>query len=91
MKNRLPSGFGSFLIPLAVMHFAHEISWGGLVGLMPLIRGEFDLSYATAGLLVSAFGMTYGIAQMPLRRLADRVDCRLLIAIGVTCASFSEQ
>ncbi len=46
------------------------------------IREEFGLTYAQVGLLVSAFMVSYAVAQMPSGMLGDRMGRRLLLAGG---------
>ncbi|HET7771535.1 MAG TPA: MFS transporter [Chloroflexota bacterium] len=64
-------------------HFAHHVGTGGLAPLLPLIRDDFGLDYARSGLLLSAYGLALGFAQLPVSALADRMSKRLLIAIGL--------
>ncbi|MFH1485637.1 MAG: MFS transporter [Chloroflexota bacterium] len=89
MRLRLPNHIGIFLPLLDLLHFSHELSWGGLVALLPLLRDDFGLTYSTSGLLVSAYSLTYGVAQMPMGRLADRIGCRLLIVLGTSGCALS--
>ena len=53
------------------------------VPLLPFIRDNFSLDYASSGLLISVFSITYGISQLPSGWLADRVGTRILMAIGI--------
>jgi FSR family fosmidomycin resistance protein-like MFS transporter len=64
-------------------HFAHHVGTGGLAPLLPLIRDDFGLDYARSGLLLSAYGLALGFAQLPISALADRMSKRLMIAIGL--------
>ena len=64
-------------------HFAHHVGTGGLAPLLPLIRDDFRLDYARSGLLLSAFGLALGFAQLPVSALADRMSKRLMIAVGL--------
>ncbi len=52
--------------------------------MLPLIRNDFNLSYAQSGVVASAFGLAYGFSQLPAGWLADRISYRVLIIIG-TC------
>lgn len=47
---------------------------------MPAISNEFDISTAQQGLLLSAFGWTYALMQLPGGWLVDRVRPRVLYA-----------
>lgn len=53
------------------------------VPLLPFIRDDFSLDYAEAGLIVSAFGLAYGIGQLPAGWLADRFGPRVPLIIGI--------
>jgi MFS family permease len=48
-----------------------------------MIRDDFALDYAKAGLVVTAFSLAYGIGQLPAGWFADRIGPRLLITIGI--------
>jgi len=50
---------------------------------LPYIRDEFALDYTRAGFIISAFGVVYGICQLPAGWLADRFDPRILLTIGI--------
>jgi FSR family fosmidomycin resistance protein-like MFS transporter len=74
----------SGMIPLFMLaHFAHHLLTALPVPLLPFIRDEFALDYAQAGLVVSAFSLSYGIGQLPAGWLADRLGPRLLITVGI--------
>ncbi len=75
----------SGLIPLfMVSHFGHHVVGAMLNPLLPMIRSDLNLNYATAGLLVSVFSITGGIAQLPAGWLADKVGARPMILISVS-------
>ncbi len=72
------------LLPLFVLaHFGHHLVPALLVPLLPMIRSEFALDYTQSGLVISAFGLSSGIAQLPAGWLADRIGPRILITIGI--------
>jgi sugar phosphate permease len=50
---------------------------------MPFMRDNFSLDYASSGLLLSVFSITYGLSQLPSGWLADRLGTRTLMAIGI--------
>jgi FSR family fosmidomycin resistance protein-like MFS transporter len=64
-------------------HFTHHVSNALLAPLQPLIRDDFGLSYAQAGLLVSAFTVSQGLSQAPIGLLADRIGSRAVITCGL--------
>jgi len=73
------------VLPLFVLaHFSHHIVSGMLTPLLPFIRDNFSLSYTKAGVLVSAFTLTYGIAQLPGGWLSDHLGPHRLITIGIS-------
>ena len=79
---------GRGVLPLMVLaHFSHHLATGVLVPLLPLVRDDFGLDYSRAGLLVSAFSVVYGVSQLPMGTLADYIDRRWLIAVGLVGAA----
>ena len=77
------------MVPLFVLgHFSHHVMTAVTVPLMPYIRSAFDLDYAQAGFVVSAFSLTYGFANLPAGWLADRVDPRLLLTLSISGVAF---
>jgi len=72
-------------LPLFVLaHFSHHVLTAIPIPLLPMIRRSFALDYAQSGLAISAFTLSYGIAQLPAGWLADRVGPRLLITTGIS-------
>jgi MFS family permease len=82
-KFRLKSFFSGLLSLFVLAHFAHHLPTSLPVPLLPMIRSEFGLDYTQAGLIISAFSVTYGISQLPAGWLADRIGRRIMIAIGI--------
>jgi FSR family fosmidomycin resistance protein-like MFS transporter len=81
---KLRAIFGGML-PLFVMgHFSHHVLTTITVPLIPFIRNAFDLDYTQSGLVVSAFTMAYGFGQLPAGWLADRIDPRKLMTVGIS-------
>jgi len=64
-------------------HFAHHLLTALPIPLLPLIRDNFKLDHAQSGLVVSAFSLAYGIAQLPAGWFADRIGTRVLITVGI--------
>jgi len=64
-------------------HFSHHLLTALPVPLLPFIRDDFALDYTQAGLVNSAFSLSYGIGQLPGGWLADRIGPRITITIGI--------
>lgn len=72
-------------MPLFVLgHFSHHILTAITVPLTPFIRSAFNLDYTQSGLVVSAFTLAYGFGQLPAGWLADRIDPRKLMLVGIS-------
>jgi MFS family permease len=72
------------LLPLFVLaHTGHHLVSALLTPLLPFIRDELSLDYTQAGILFSAFNISYGISQLPAGWLADRIGPRITLTIGV--------
>ncbi len=74
---------GTWIALFIGAHFAHHLLTALVVPLLPYIRDGFELSYAQAGIVVSAFTLSYGFAQLPPGWLADRVGRARLITVGI--------
>ena len=75
----------SGLLPLFVVaHFGYHVTGAMLNPLMPMIRTELGLNYTQAGVVISAFSVTSGIAQLPAGWLADRFGARLMVLLSVS-------
>jgi len=64
-------------------HLSHHLVTALPVPLLPYIRDEFALDYTRAGFIVSAFGVIYGVCQLPAGWLADRFGPRILLTVGI--------
>ncbi len=82
-KSGFNSVFTGFLPLFVLAHLAHHLVTALPVPLLPFIRDDFGLDYMQAGLVISAFGVVYGVSQLPAGWLADRIGARLLITIGI--------
>ncbi len=76
--------FGGALPLFVLGHFSHHILTAITVPLTPFIRSAFNLDYTQSGLVVSAFTLAYGFGQLPAGWLADRIDPRKLMIVGIS-------
>lgn len=77
-------------MPLFVLgHFSHHILTAITVPLTPFIRTAFNLDYTQSGFVVSAFTLAYGFGQLPAGWLADRIDPRKLMLVGISGVALS--
>jgi len=73
------------IVPIFVLaHFSHHLLTALPTPLLPFIRDEFALDYAQAGLIISAFSLSYGISQLPAGWLSDRIGPRIVIILGIS-------
>jgi MFS transporter, FSR family, fosmidomycin resistance protein len=71
---------------LAVIGSGHALSHFYLLALpplFPLIKAEFDVSYAQLGLLLTLLNLATAAAQIPAGFLTDRIGARTLLLGGV--------
>lgn len=80
-QQRMRPGYVLSLFSYA--HFAEHLCSALLVPLLPFIRDQFGLTYFQSGLLVSAFSITAGLANLPMGWLADRLGTRQVFALGI--------
>jgi len=74
---------------MALAHFFHHLVTALVVPLLPFIRDGFGLTYAQAGLVVSAFALAYGMGQPPAGWLADRIGPKVLLTVGISGAALA--
>ncbi len=79
MRSRLRGWMPLFVLA----HFSHHLVTALPVPLLPYIRDAFALDYTRTGFIISAFGVVYGVCQLPAGWLADRFGPRILLTIGV--------
>lgn len=73
-----------FILLFVSAHFFHHLLTSIIVPLLPMIRDSFDLTYAQAGGVASAFTISYGLAQLPSGWIADRVGAKYLLFFGIS-------
>ena len=83
--NSLRSLFPGVLPLFMLAHLAHHLVPTLPIPLLPFIRDEFALDYTRAGFVISAFGVVYGISQLPAGWLADRLGPHIVITIISIC------
>ena len=72
---------------LSVAHGVNEFYSVALPPILPLLVADFGVTYAEAGVLVTAYYVVYSIFQLPAGRLADRFGQRRLLAGGMVVLS----
>jgi MFS family permease len=83
-------GLFSGLLPLFILaHLAHHLVTALPGPLLPYIRDEFALDYTRLGFIMSAFGVIYGVCQLPGGWLADRIGSRILLTTGIVGVSIT--
>jgi MFS family permease len=85
-SHRLFSGVTWLFV---VAHLSHHVITALVVPLLPFIRNDFGLDYTQAGLVISAFSLSYGIAQLPAGWLADRLGPHILITLSISGVAFA--
>ena len=83
LKNVFNNWGGSTSAFFAYTHLSHDLSSGLLIPLLPLIRASWGLTYLQAGILISAYTITSGIAQFPGGWIGDRFTKQIAVAIGL--------
>ncbi len=80
------SGRGRYAAVMGLIGSGHALSHFyvlALPPLFPLLKEDFDVSYASLGLLVSLFNIVTGAFQVPAGMLVDRIGARPLLAAGL--------
>lgn len=88
-KTRLKEVFPGIVVLFALAHLSHHLVTALPVPVLPFIRDEFGLDYTRAALVISAFSIPYGFAQLPAGWLADRFGARRLILLGISGVSLA--
>lgn len=79
MKQR-----GAATVSLVVLSQAvHFLTFSGLALLLPLIREDFRITFAQAGLLSAAATVSYALAQIPAGFASDRWGAKRLFFAGL--------
>ena len=76
--------------PLAVTGAAHALHDGYtdlIYVLLPVWQAEFALGYASLALLRGLYAGAMAVLQVPAGRLAERLDGRILLALGTALAA----
>src|SRR6202049_3726683 len=68
---------------LTLAAFINYVDRGNLATAAPLIRDQFALSNTQLGLLLSAFFWSYAPGALPAGWLAERLDARRVLAVGL--------
>ncbi|MDP6174238.1 MAG: MFS transporter [Rhodospirillales bacterium] len=71
---------------IGLISFGHLLShfyFLVLPPILPLMKAEFDVSYAALGLIMTAYGLAAGIAQTPIGFLIDHIGGRPSLVVGM--------
>jgi MFS family permease len=68
---------------LTLAAFINYVDRGNLATAGPLIRDQLSLSHTELGVLLAAFFWSYAPAQLPAGWLAERLDARRVLAVGL--------
>jgi len=71
------------LLAFMLGHLTHHVSTAAMIPLLPMMRDSLQMDYLRAGMLLSAFSISYGFAQLPTAWLADRVSGRKVVSLGL--------
>lgn len=71
------------MLVFVLAHFGHHLCTATAIPLIPMIRDTFHLDYFQSGVLISAFSLTYGFAQLPMAAIAERLGKRRVVAAGL--------
>ena len=71
----------------SLIHGVNHSFWVIVPVVLTFVIQEFQVSVAEAGLLFTAFLVSYALSQLPVGSIADRVDRRWLIGIGLGVTS----
>lgn len=89
IRELLTGSSGLFLVTLAYGWFLTLGARFLVPALLPIIKNEFALQNAGAGLVVTVIWLTYGGMQFPGGVLADRLGERLLLGTSTVFAAIS--
>ncbi|MFW5996089.1 MAG: MFS transporter [Halanaerobiaceae bacterium] len=71
-----------FLLVLSTAYLATDINVQGVMGLMPFVREDFDISRAQAGLYTTAFFLFATVVAIFSGRIVDKIGSRRGLVIG---------
>lgn len=84
MVTRLGSEYKWVLLALLWISFInvhfHRVAYSPLI---PTIMQELNISYTLAGLLMSAYLVTYASLQIPVGYLTDKLGARVMILLSL--------
>jgi sugar phosphate permease len=78
------------LILLLICGTINYLDRGSLSVANPLIRHDLGISLSEMGWLLSAFGWSYALMQLPIGAIVDRVGPRITLGIGLTFWSLAQ-
>ncbi len=75
-----------YIAVMSMIGAGHSVSHFYLLALpplFPLLKAEFDVSYAALGLLMTVFNVVTGLTQLPSGFLVDRIGARPVLVGGL--------
>jgi sugar phosphate permease len=78
------------LVLLLICGTIFYLDRGSLSVVNPLIRHDLGISLSEMGWLLSAFGWSYALMQLPIGAVVDRVGPRITLGIGLTFWSLAQ-
>ncbi len=81
------SGARRTLVVAGTAHALHDGYTDLIYVLLPIWQSEFALSYSMVALLRGLYAGTMATLQLPMGRLAEKVDGRVILALGTALAA----
>ncbi len=75
-----------FAVLISSSHFVQHVFYRVLPPLVPVLAVALEYPLWQLGLLITLYSIGMGIVQAPLGVLADRVDRRYLLPVGLAVA-----
>ncbi len=87
MEPRLNSGERAVVSLISLAHFCSHLFILTLPPLFPLMRQDFQVSYAALGGITAVFGIVSALTQYPLGVIVDRFGAKYILIPGLAIVS----